>query len=271
MMAEKELIGKKVLVTGASSGIGFAITRLFVENGAKVAMLARGKKRLKHAARLINTNLNLTSAFPVICDVTDEDQVKTAFKVATNEMEGLDVVVSNAGSIQWAPIQNTSLDLWNDMLKVHATGYFLISREAIKYFIQEKVKGVIVYIVSDNAVKPSRNMLAYNVAKASELHMARCIADECGQYGIRINSILPGAVFGDSGFWTDDYRKARAEVHGFNARQLEEEYKKNAALSVVIEPEEVAQAALFLASEKTSKITGAAISIDGGGRTGYLR
>ena len=157
------------------------------------------------------------------------------------------------------------------MMLVHATGYFLIAREAINYFISKNKKGTIVFIISDNAVKPSKNMIAYNVAKACELHMARCIADECGQYGIRINSILPGAVFGSSSFWTNEYRKARAEVHGFKPEKLEEEYKKNSALSVVIDPDEVAELALFLASDRSSKITGAAISIDGGGRTGYMR
>lgn len=266
-----ELIGKNIFVTGASSGIGLAISKLFANNGAKIAMVARNEKRLENASYLINKEVNSNSTVPIKCDVTVEEQVINAIHQAEEELGSIDIVISNAGSIKWAAIQDTSLDIWDDMLRVHATGYFLVSREAIKLFIKNNQKGVIIFVISDNAIKPSKHMLAYNVAKACEMHMARCIADECGQYGIRINSILPGAVFGGSSFWTKEYRNARAKIHGFQPNNLEEEYKKNSALSVVIDPIEVAQVALFLASERSSKITGAAISIDGGGKTGYVR
>jgi len=179
--------------------------------------------------------------------------------------------VNNAGSGKSAAIEDTSLELWNEMIGVHCTGFFLSAREAVRTFKRQGTGGVMVFVVSDNAVRPSRNFIAYNVAKAGQLHMARSIADECGKDGIRVNSVLPGAVFGRSTFWTPELRAQRAGIYGFDPDQLSEEYKKNAALNVVIDSDEVADVILFLASDKTAKITGAAISIDGGGKGGYVR
>ena len=128
-----------------------------------------------------------------------------------------------------------------------------------------------VFVVSDNAIRPSRNFVAYNVAKAGALHMARSIADECGHYGIRVNSILPGAVFGRSTFWTPELSEQRAAMYGFDPANLKEEYKKNSALDVIIDSNEVADLILFLSSSKASKMTGSVLSIDGGGKGGYVR
>ena len=266
-----DLKNKVAVITGGSSGIGFATACLFAQQGAKIAILARNESKLNCANDQIEMAFGSGVSLPIICDVRDEKQVESAFKKVLDAYGSLNIVVSNAGYVRYAPFLDTSLELWSDMISIHSTAYFLVAREAVRSFLKQKVPGTIVFIISDNAIKPSKEMLAYNVAKASELHMARCIADECGKLGVRINSILPGAVFGGSDFWTDDYRQARANVHGFRVEDLEEEYKKNSSLNVVIDPEEVAEIALFLASDRSKKITGAVISIDGGGRTGYVR
>ena len=268
---DSELNGKVALITGGSSGIGFATACLFAQQGAKIAILARNESRLSSANEEIEISFGSGVSLPIICDVRNEKQVENAFNRVLDVYGSLDIVVSNAGYVSYAPFINTSLELWNDMMSIHSTAYFLVAREAIRSFLKQNVQGAIVFIISDNAIKPSKEMLAYNVAKASELHMARCIADECGNLGVRINSILPGAVFGGSAFWTDDYREARANVHGFKVENLEEEYKKNTALNVIIDPDEVAEIVLFLSSDRSKKVTGAVISIDGGGRTGYVR
>ena len=101
--------------------------------------------------------------------------------------------------------------------------------------------------------------------------MARTIANEFGPDNIRANSVLPGAVFGGSALWTDDMRADRARVHGFHPDQLEEEYKKNNALGVIIDPAEIAELVVFLASDRSAKMTGNALVIDGGGLGGYVR
>jgi NAD(P)-dependent dehydrogenase (short-subunit alcohol dehydrogenase family) len=156
-------------------------------------------------------------------------------------------------------------------MSVNCTGNFLVSREAIKVFKGQKTGGALVFINSDDALKPSRHFLAYNSSKAACLQMARTIANEFGPYHIRANSVLPGAVFGGSGIWTDEMRTARANIHGFDPDLLEEEYKKNNALGVIIDPAEIAELVVFLASDRSAKMTGNALVIDGGGLGGYVR
>jgi NAD(P)-dependent dehydrogenase (short-subunit alcohol dehydrogenase family) len=266
-----EFKDKTVLITGGSSGIGLAAAKKFAQEGANIAILARGQERLEKAAQEIAKHSAQEKVLPIACDVSDEQGMINAFSQIVDTFGRLDILVNNAGSGKSAPIEDTTLALWNEMIAVHATGYFLAAREAVRTFKRQGGGGVMVFVVSDNAVRPSKNFIAYNAGKAAELHMARCIADECGPDGIRVNSILPGAVFGGSDFWTPELRKKRADMYGFDPDHLAEEYKKNAALNVVIDPNEVADVILFLASEQTSKITGAVISIDGGGKGGYVR
>jgi NAD(P)-dependent dehydrogenase (short-subunit alcohol dehydrogenase family) len=156
-------------------------------------------------------------------------------------------------------------------MNVNCTGSFLVSREAIKVFKRQQSGGVLIYTNSDNALKPSRHFLAYNASKAAVLHMARTIANEFGPDHIRANSILPGAVFGGSAMWTPELRAARAKIHGFDPSLLEEDYKKNNALGVIIDPTEIAELAVFLASDRSAKMTGNALVIDGGGLGGFVR
>jgi NAD(P)-dependent dehydrogenase (short-subunit alcohol dehydrogenase family) len=267
----QELSGQVALITGGSSGIGLVTARLFVQVGARVAILARHAERLKQAATEIEAYGDSGSVLPVVCDVTKEEQVLQAFKTTMDTFGRLDVVVCNAGYVDTAPFDETSLELMKEMLDVHVVGYFLAARQAVRTFKQQGQGGRIVFTVSYNAIKPSNDFVAYNVAKAAELHMARNIAEECGRYGIRINSVLPGPVFGESQLWTPEFRQKRAHAKGFDPDHLEEEYQKDNALGVVVQPADVAELILFLASERSNKITGAAVSIDGGVKACYVR
>jgi len=266
-----EFLNKVVLITGGSSGIGLSSAIKFAELGAQVAILARGKEKLAKAVQEIKNIVPTSFPLSIACDTRDEQGVQVAFSQVLEQFGQLDIVVNNAGTGKSASVEDTSLELWHEMLDVHCTGYFLVAREAVRTFIKHKTDGVMVFVVSDNAIRPSRNFVAYNVAKAGALHMARSIADECGHYGIRVNSILPGAVFGRSSFWTPQLRGERAKIYGFDPANLKEEYKKNSALNVVIDSDEVADLILFLSSSKASKMTGSVLSIDGGGKGGYVR
>ena len=266
-----EFENKTVLITGGSSGIGLSAAIKFAWEGANVGILARGKDKLDQAAAEIQKIVPGSSPLVLVCDVRDEAGIQAAFQRTVDRFGKLDIVVNNAGTGKSAAIEDTTLELWHEMLDVHCTGYFLIAREAVRTFLKQKSGGVMVFVVSDNAVRPSKNFVAYNTAKAGALHMARSIADECGRHGIRVNSILPGAVFGRSAFWTPELSKQRAVMYGFDPANLKEEYKKNAALDVVIDSDEVADLILFLASSKASKMTGSVLSIDGGGKGGYVR
>jgi NAD(P)-dependent dehydrogenase (short-subunit alcohol dehydrogenase family) len=267
----QELKDRVAIITGGSSGIGLAISMRYAQAGARVAILSRDEKQLKSATEDIAKVGGFDKVLPVMCDVRREADVLAAFQKTLHHFSQIDILVCNAGITFSASIEETSLEIWQDIIDTNCTGYFIAAKEAVRTFKRQGEGGVIVFISSDNSIKPSKNALAYNVSKAAVNHMARCIADECGRDGIRINTILPGAVFGNSAFWTPEFRAARAAIHGFDPDNLEEEYKKATALGVIIFPEEVAELALFLASDRAAKITGALISIDGGGASGYVR
>jgi NAD(P)-dependent dehydrogenase (short-subunit alcohol dehydrogenase family) len=266
-----ELVGKVALITGAASGIGLAITKRFVLEGARVALVDMNLEKLILARDEILRQCDNAPIQIVQCDITNEASVVSAVQNIVDHFGRLDIAVNNAGVSVSVPSDECSLDQWNWVMDVNCTGSFLVSREAIKVFKKQKEGGALVYTNSDNALKPSKHFLAYNASKAAVLHMARTIANEFGAYNIRANSVLPGAVFGGSAMWSPELRAARAKIHGFDPELLEEEYKKNNALGVIIDPAEIAELVVFISSDRSAKITGNAQVIDGGGLGGFVR
>lgn len=266
-----ELAGKVALITGAASGIGLAIARRFLKEQAMVAMVDQNIEKLNQSRDELLQMDSAAQILPVPCDITNEVNVVSAVKTIVDYFGRLNIAVNNAGVSVSVPSDECTLEQWNWVMNVNCTGSFLISREAIKVFKRQGDGGVIVFINSDNALKPSKHFLAYNSSKAAVLQMARTIANEFGQYHIRANSVLPGAVFGGSNMWSSELRAARAKIHGFDPELLEEEYKKNNALGVIIDPTEIAELVVFLASDRSAKMTGNALVIDGGGLGGYVR
>ncbi|MGZ9235058.1 MAG: SDR family oxidoreductase [Anaerolineales bacterium] len=266
-----ELEGRVALITGAASGIGLAITRRLIREGASVAMLDLDVEKLNRSKEELIGMDAAAEILAVPCDITNEAHVVSAVQAITNHFGQLNIAVNNAGVSVSVPSDECTLEQWNWVMNINCTGSFLISREAIKVFKRQADGGALVYINSDNALKPSKHFLAYNASKAAVLQLARTIANEFGHYHIRANSILPGAVFGGSAMWTPELRAARAKIHGFEPDLLEEEYKKNNALGVIIDPSEIAELVVFLASDRSAKMTGNLLVIDGGGLGGYVR
>ena len=266
-----ELEGRVALITGAASGIGLAITRRLIQEGALVAMLDFNVEKLNRSKEELLGIDVAAEILAVPCDITNEASVVSAVQAVTNHFGKLNIAVNNAGVSVSVPSDECTLEQWNWVMNVNCTGSFLISREAIKVFKRQVDGGALIYINSDNALKPSKHFLAYNASKAAVLQLARTIANEFGPYRIRANSILPGAVFGGSAMWTPELRAARAKIHGFEPDLLEEEYKKNNALGVIIDPSEIAELVVFLASDRSAKMTGNLLVIDGGGLGGYAR
>lgn len=267
----KDLVDRVIIVTGAASGIGLAITKRLLQEGAKVALWDFNLEKLEESKESLSQNFDEEQIFLMRCDITKEDDVVAAMETTVAHFGYMNVAVNNAGVSVSVPSDECTLEQWNWVMDVNCTGSFLVSREAIKVFKKQSDGGVIVFINSDNSLKPSKHFLAYNASKAAVLHMARTIANEFGPDKIRANSVLPGAVFGGSEMWNQELREARAQIHGFHPDKLEEEYKKNNALGVIIDPSEIAELVAFLASDRSAKMTGNALVIDGGGLGGYVR
>lgn len=267
----KDLLDRVALITGAASGIGLEITRRFLQEGAKVALWDFNVAQLEKAKQDLCQIVAEEQIFLVSCDITKEGDVINGMESTVSHFGKLNIAVNNAGVSVSVPSDECTLEQWNWVMNVNCTGSFLVSREAIKVFKKQPDGGVLVYTNSDNSLKPSKHFLAYNASKAAVLHMARTIANEFGPYHIRANSVLPGAVFGGSQMWTQELRQARAKLHGYSADDLEEEYKKANTLGVIIDPAEIAELVVFLASDRSAKMTGNALVIDGGGAGGFVR
>jgi NAD(P)-dependent dehydrogenase (short-subunit alcohol dehydrogenase family) len=133
------------------------------------------------------------------------------------------------------------------------------------------IGGSIVFVSSKAGLAPAKNAAAYTSAKAGELHLARCAAEEAGPYGIRVNSLAPDAVFEGSGLWSGQWGQARAASRGVGVDDLPEIYRQRSTLKLNVSAADVAEAALFFASDRSAKITGAILTVDAGLADGYVR
>jgi len=267
----RELAGRVALVTGGASGIGRAIVQRLAEAGAHVVVADRNIDGAEEvAADLVRTH-GQARGLAVNMDVTDEAAVRRAFEETVLCYGGLDILVSNAGLATSNPIAATSLDEWSRTLDVLGTGYFLVAREAFRLLEGQGRGGSVVFIGSKNALVGGRNAAAYSAAKALEIHLARCLAEEGGAAGIRVNTVNPDAVLQGSGIWSSSWREQRAQTYGIRPDQLEEHYRERTTLKVNVLPEDVAEAVLFLASDRAAKSTGNIINVDGGVVAAYPR
>ncbi|MEC1652143.1 bifunctional aldolase/short-chain dehydrogenase [Bacillus vallismortis] len=268
---EAEFSRKVALVTGGAGGIGSAACRRFAAEGGHVIAADLNIEGAKKIAGEINEAYGEGRAMAVKMDVTKEEEVKSAFEQAALAYGGIDIVVNNAGLATSSPFDETSLKEWNLNMNVLGTGYFLVAREAFKQMKQQNRGGSMVFVGSKNSVYAGKNAAAYSSVKALETHLARCIAAEGGEYGIRVNSVLPDAVLQGSAIWGSSWREERAAAYGIEPEELEEHYRKRTALLVNIYPRDIAEAIAFFASSKTEKTTGCMITVDGGVPAAFTR
>lgn len=269
--AEAEFSRKVAFVTGGAGGIGSETCRQFVAEGAHVVIADLNLEGAEKVAKEINDMYGEGRAIALKMDVTSEEQVQSAFEQAALAFGGVDIIVNNAGLATSSPIEETTLKEWNLNMNVLGTGYFLVAREAFKQMKEQAIGGSMVFIGSKNSVYAGKNASAYSSVKALEAHLARCIAAEGGEYGIRVNSVLPDAVLQGSAIWGSSWREERAAAYGIHPNQLEEHYRKRTTLLVNIYPKDIAESILFFSSSKAEKTTGCMITVDGGVPAAFTR
>jgi rhamnulose-1-phosphate aldolase/alcohol dehydrogenase len=262
-----EFQGVVVLVTGGAGGIGSSVAQGFAAGGACVVVTDID---LDGAAR-VAAGLGDVAA-GVAADVTDEASVIAAYREAALAFGGVDIVISNAGIASSAPITETSVELWDRNHDILARGYFLVAREAARLLIEQGTGGSIIFVGSKNALAPGKGAAAYSAAKAAELHLARCLAEELGPHGVRVNTVNPDAVLEGSRIWDSSWREERASAYGIEADELERFYRERTTLKVNVLPADIAAAILFFASPRRSgKSTGNILNVDGGVALAYPR
>lgn len=267
----KSLAGRVALVTGGAGGIGKATARRFLQESACVVLMDIDAHALETAEKELQKEFGRDVVRAAVSDVTDEASVELAFRRAIQEYGGLDVLVSNAGLASAAAFEETTLALWHKNVSVLATGYFLVSRAAYQIVKTQGLGGSIVFVGSKNALAASPKAAAYNTAKAAELHLARCIALEGADYGIRANVVNPDAVLRGSKIWSGQWRQERAQAYNLSTDELEEFYRKRSMLKRNVFPEDIAEAIYFFASELSAKSTGNLLNVDAGHAGAFTR
>jgi rhamnulose-1-phosphate aldolase/alcohol dehydrogenase len=262
-----ELQGKVALVTGAAGGIGRAVVLKLAAAGACVVAFDIDGPGAEVAVAGLDDR-----AIAIAGDVTTEAGVHGAFAAAVEAFGGVDIVVSNAGLASSAPIEETSLAEWERIQAVLMTGYFLVARSAMSVLHAQERGGSIIVIASKNSLSAGRNVAAYSSAKAGELHMARCLAEEGGPHGVRVNTVNPDAVITGSRIWSSSWREERAAAHSITTDELDDYYRDRTTLGVNVLPDDVAEAVLHFASEaRSGKSTGNILNVDGGVAAAYPR
>ncbi|NLE50979.1 MAG: SDR family oxidoreductase, partial [Chloroflexi bacterium] len=268
---DRDLAGKVALITGAASGIGRATAYRLAQDGAHVVVTDINAEAGREVAHDLSDRFGKGRGLFVELDVTREEQVIAAFEQAVLAYGGVDILVNNAGIAGGKPITETTLVDWRRNQDVLATGYFLVAREAFRVMQAQGRGGSMIFVTSKNAVAAGKGASAYSAAKAAELHLARCLAEEGGPYGIRVNSVLPDAVIRGSSIWDSQWKADRARNYGISEDELEDFYAQRNTLKVTILPEDVAEAICFLAGPRAAKTTGAFLTVDGGNVIAYAR
>jgi len=245
------LKNKIAIITGGGSGIGLSSARLFCQEGAKVVIFGRRKNRLENAVQDIGKNKIGENVLAVSGDITRQEDIKRLVETTVNAYGRVDILVNCAGIFTGSPLHEMEDDEWNATLDLNMTGVFRLTREVLPHMIRQK-SGSIVNISSILGLVAAPGTSAYNVSKGALNQFTRSLAVEYGSSGIRSNAICPGLIA------TELTEELMSDT------DLMQEWSKNYPIGRFGQPEDVAQACLFLASDESSFITGAILPVDGG-------
>ncbi|MCL5072275.1 MAG: SDR family oxidoreductase [Actinobacteria bacterium] len=247
------LKNKTVVVTGASSGIGKGIALLFAQNNARVAMVARREEKLQ---QIVEENKDL-EILPVKCDVSDFNQVKISFDKIIKKFGNIDILINNAGTIGKTekPFENIGLDDWEYLWRVNISSIFYWARLIMPVMYKQK-SGNIINISSVAASKVHKYITSYCATKIAIINLTKGMALEAAEYGVRINCISPGVV--ESEFLAQKLKGVKKGI------DMQKSFAYLHPIGRIGTPDDIAQAALFLVSDKASWIIGTNIIVDGG-------
>jgi rhamnulose-1-phosphate aldolase/alcohol dehydrogenase len=266
-----ELAGRVAVITGGASGIGRATARMLAERGAHVVVADLNHAGAQAVAEELVAEHGTRRALAVAADVTDESAVRGMLTDAVLAYGGVDILVASAGLATSAPVTETTVEEWELNFAVLARGYFLAARETFRVLLEQGRGGSVVFVGSKNALVAGANAAAYSSAKAASLHLARCLAEEGGPHGIRVNTVNPDAVIQGSSIWSSDWKAERASTYGVEEDELQTFYQGRTKLGVAVLPEDVAEAIAFFAGPRSAKSTGNVINVDGGVTAAYPR
>jgi rhamnulose-1-phosphate aldolase/alcohol dehydrogenase len=271
MPKPKSLAGRIALVTGGAGGIGQAVARQLLQEGACVMLTDIDAEALAQAQEQLVRVGGKDSIATVRANITSEDEVDAVLKAAALRFGGVDLLVSNAGIASAAPLIDTTLEIWKRNQDILVTGYFLASRAAFRMMKEQQLGGSMVFVGSKNGLVASAGASAYCTAKAAELHLARCVALEGAEHGIRVNVVNPDAVIRGSRIWDGKWKEERAASNKIDADDVEEFYRKRSMLKRSVFPEDIAEAVYFFASDKSGKSTGNILNVDAGNAGAFTR
>ncbi|ANT62672.1 3-oxoacyl-ACP reductase [Salipiger sp. CCB-MM3] len=234
---------KTAIVTGAARGIGLATTKQFLAEGRKVAMIDRDAEALMEEVG------QLEGVLPVVCDVSQPDQVAAMIDEVATKFGRIDALVNNAGVADFGPIEDTTFERWRTVMATNLDGVFLCSQAAVPHLKQ--VQGAIVNIASISGLRASTLRVAYGTSKAGVIQLTQQQAAELGEYGIRANCVAPGPV----------RTKLAMAVH---SPEIIAAYHDAIPLNRYGSEDEIASVIVFLCSDRASYVTGQTIASDGG-------
>jgi NAD(P)-dependent dehydrogenase (short-subunit alcohol dehydrogenase family) len=251
---------KVVIITGAGEGLGRTMAELFSREGASVVLAGRRRELLDETKQLLDAAGGAARVVPT--DVTDEDSVAQLVRETVSEFGGVDVLLNNAsqpGTDLY--VWEQTLENWNQCIAAVVTGPMLCTREVLKQSMLERRSGSIVNFSSTASLNGLARKSHYTVAKSGLRLLTKTTAHEVGPHGIRCNCVVPGAIATGLLF---RYWDRIAGERGVPVDTIRDESTASAALRKVASPEEVAHAALFLASDESSAITGQSLIVDAG-------
>lgn len=271
MPKPKSLSGRIALITGSAGGIGKAIAKKFVEEGACVILNDVNEERLEGAVEEFKGLFGKDAVASTTLNVTDNQSIVAAFDATALAFGGVDIVVNNAGISISKSIEDHSIEEWDKLYDILVKGQFLVSKAAAVVLRKQDIGGDIVNIVSKNSVVAGPNNAGYGSAKAAQAHLTRLLAAELGKDKIRVNTVNPDAVIANSNIWAGGWAEGRAKAYGITVDELPAYYAKRTLLNEIILPEDIADACYAFVGGLLNKSTGNILNVDGGVAMAFVR